>query len=201
MLISIIVAVSDNNAIGADGALLWRLPKDMQYFKDVTTGHHVLMGRKTWDSIPPKFRPLTDRVNIVVTRQKDFKAEGAIVVKSVEEGIELAKRAGERELMIIGGGEIYKQVFPLTDKIYLTKVHASFIDADTFLPDIVSDNWKAISTESHTADKKHAYNFDFVVLERTNTKSADFIMVVMTKENYKNVIDVNSTTRLKGEQP
>ena len=166
MHISIVVAVSENNAIGAGGALLWRLPKDMQYFKEVTTGHHVLMGRKTWDSIPAKFRPLSDRVNIVVTRQKDFKAEGAIVVKSVEEGIALAEKAGEHELMVIGGGEIYKQVFPKTDKVYLTQVHATFIDADTFSPNILSDDWNVVSTEAHGTDEKHAYGFDFVVLER-----------------------------------
>lgn len=166
MKISIVVAVSDNNAIGAGGALLWRLPKDMEYFKKVTMGHHVLMGRKTWDSIPVKFRPLPGRVNMVVTRQKDFNAEGAVVVKSVEDGIALAQQAGEEELMVIGGGEIYKQVFPKTDKVYLTKVHATFIDADTFSPDILDNRWKVVSTESHWADEKHQYHFDFVVLEK-----------------------------------
>ena len=166
MKISIVVAVSDNNAIGAGGALLWHLPKDMKYFKEITTGHHVLMGRKTWESIPPKFRPLSDRVNIVVTRQMDFKADGAVVVKNLDDGIELAKKAGEQELMVIGGGEIYKQVFPKTDKVYLTKVHATFIDADTFSPDILDGRWKVVSSETHWADDKHKYHFDFVVLER-----------------------------------
>jgi dihydrofolate reductase len=166
MEISIVVAVSDNNAIGAGGALLWHLPKDMQYFKEVTTGHHVLMGRKTWESIPAKFRPLTNRVNIIVTRQKDFKAEGAIVVRSLDEGIEIAKKAGEQELMVIGGGEIYKQVFPKANKVYLTKVHATFVDADAFAPDILNEDWKVASTETHWADEKHKYHFDFVVLEK-----------------------------------
>ena len=166
MKISIVVAVSDNNAIGAGGALLWHLPKDMKYFKEVTTGHHVLMGRKTWESIPEKYRPLSGRVNIVITRQKDFKAEGAVVVRDLDEGIALAKKAGETELMVIGGGEIYKQVFPKTDKVYLTKVHATFIEADTFSPDILNDHWKVVSTETHWADEKHKHHFDFVVLER-----------------------------------
>ena len=166
MKISIVVAVSDNNAIGAGGALLWRLPKDMQYFKEVTSGHHVLMGRKTWDSIPAKFRPLPDRINIVVTRQKNFEAQGAVVVKSVEEGIAFAEKAGEKELMVIGGGEIYREVFPKTDKVYLTKVHATFIDADTFSPNIITKDWKVVSTETHWADEKHKHHFDFVVLER-----------------------------------
>jgi len=166
MQISMVVAVSDNNAIGGGGALLWRLPKDMEHFKKITMGHHVLMGRKTWESIPAKFRPLPGRVNLIVTRQKDFKAEGAIVVKSLDEGIELAQKAGEHELMVIGGGEIYKQVFPKTDKVYLTKVHATFIDADTFSPDISDSHWKTVSTESHLADEKNPYHFDFVVLEK-----------------------------------
>ena len=166
MKISIVVAVSDNNAIGAGGNLLWRLPKDMEYFKKITLGHHVLMGRKTWDSIPQKFRPLPGRTNIIITRQKDFKAEGAVTVKSLEEGIELAKKAGETELMVIGGGEIYKQVFPQTDRVYLTKVHATFIDADTFSPDILDNHWKVVSTEEHWADEKHKHHFEFVVLER-----------------------------------
>jgi dihydrofolate reductase len=138
----------------------------MEYFKKITTGHHVLMGRKTWDSIPAKFRPLPGRTNIIITRQKDFKAEGAVIVKSLDEGIELAKKAGETELMVIGGGEIYKQVFPKTDKVYLTKVHATFIDADAFAPNISDNHWKVVSTESHWADEKHPYHFEFVVLER-----------------------------------
>ena len=166
MKISIVVAASDNNAIGAGGALLWHLPKDMKYFKEVTMGHHVLMGRKTWESIPEKYRPLPGRVNIVITRQKDFKADGAVVVKDLDEGIALAKKAGETELMVIGGGEIYKQVFPKTDKVYLTKVHATFIEADTFSPDILTNDWKVVSTETHWADEKHKYHFDFVVLEK-----------------------------------
>ena len=166
MKISIVVSVSDNNAIGAEGTLIWRLPKDMEYIKKVTMGHYVLMGRKTWDSIPAKFRPLPGRVNIIVTRQKDFKANGAVIAKSLEEGIELAKNAGEKELMIIGGGEIYKHAFAQTDKIYLTKVHATFIDADAFAPHISDTDWKIISTESHHADEKHQYEGDFLVLYR-----------------------------------
>ena len=105
-------------------------------------------------------------MNIVVTRQKDYQAEGAVIVRSLEEGIALAEKAGEKELMIIGGGEIYREAFPKTDKVYLTKVHATFIDADTFSPDILSKDWKVLSSETHWADEKHQYHFDFVVLER-----------------------------------
>jgi dihydrofolate reductase len=166
MKISIVVAVADNNAIGAKGKLLWRLPKDMQYFKEVTWGHHVLMGRKTWDSIPPKFSPLPGRTNIIVTRQEGFVCEGCLVVKSVEEGIELARNAGEQELMIIGGGEIYKQALPFTNKIYLTKVHHTFADADTFFPELDMEQWTAVNGEWNMADEKNEFDFEFIVLER-----------------------------------
>ena len=138
MKISLVVAVADNLAIGREGNLLWRLPKDMQYFKEVTWGHHVLMGRKTWESIPSKYRPLPGRVNVVISRSNDFVAEGCKVVKSVEEGIEFARLSGELELMVIGGGEIYRQTLIMADKIYLTKVHHTFIDADVFFPEITS---------------------------------------------------------------
>ncbi|HRG90292.1 MAG TPA: dihydrofolate reductase [Chitinophagales bacterium] len=166
MKISIVVAMADNSAIGANGKLLWRLPKDMQYFKEVTWGHHVLMGRKTWDSIPPKFSPLPGRVNIIVTRQKGYVSEGAIVVESVEDGIEIARRAGEQELMIIGGGEIYKQALPLTKKIYLTKVHHTFTDADTFFPELDMEQWSTLNGEWNMADEKNEFDFEFIVLER-----------------------------------
>ncbi len=167
MKISIVVAVADNNAIGKDGNLLWRLPRDMQYFKEVTWGHHVLMGRKTWDGIPPKFSPLPGRVNIIVTRQEGFVCEGCKVVKSVEEGIEFARMSGEQELMVIGGGEIYRQALAKTNKIYLTKVKNTFSDADTFFPVLSQQEWKAVNSEWNMADEKNEFDFEFVVLERT----------------------------------
>jgi len=166
MKISIVVAVADNNAIGKDNRLLWRLPRDMQYFKEVTWGHHVLMGRKTWDGIPPKFSPLPGRVNIIVSRQQGFVCEGCKVVKSVEEGIEFARQNGEQELMVIGGGEIYRQALPKTDKIYLTKVHHTFPDADTFFPVLSEKEWNPLNSEWNMADEKNEFDFEFVVLER-----------------------------------
>lgn len=166
MKISIVVAVADNNAIGKEGKLLWRLSRDMQYFKEVTWGHHVLMGRKTWDGIPPKFSPLPGRVNIIVTRQSDFVCEGCKVVASVEEGIEFARQNGEQELMVIGGGEIYKQALNKTDKIYLTKVHHTFTDADTFFPQLSNEEWNTTNSEWNMADEKNEFDFEFVVLER-----------------------------------
>lgn len=166
MKISIVVAVSDNNAIGAMGKLLWRLNKDMQYFKEVTWGHHVLMGRKTWDSIPPKFSPLPGRTNVIVTRKQGFVCEGCKVVDSIEQGIAIAQQAGEQELMVIGGGEIYKQALPLANKIYLTKVHHTFSDADTFFPELDMTQWNVLNTEWNMADEKNEFDFEFIVLER-----------------------------------
>jgi dihydrofolate reductase len=166
MEISLVVAVADNLAIGREGNLLWRLPKDMQYFKEVTWGHHVLMGRKTWESIPSKYRPLPGRVNIVISRNNDFVAEGCKVVKSVEEGIEFARLSGEQELMVIGGGEIYRQTLIMADKIYLTKVHHTFIDADAFFPEIKKEEWLTSKSEWNMADEKNQFDFEFVTLER-----------------------------------
>lgn len=166
MKISIVVAVSDNDAIGTGGDLLWRLPKDMQYFKEVTLGHHVVMGRKTYESIPEKFRPLPGRVNVVITRQKGYQAPGCKIVSSVEEAIKFAEMNEEDEVMIIGGGEVYREVFGIADKIYLTKVHHTFRGADTYFPEVTKLNWQPVFRERHFADEKHKYDFEFIVLER-----------------------------------
>jgi dihydrofolate reductase len=167
MKISMVVAASTNNAIGLKGKLLWNLPKDTKFFKDITRGHHVLMGRKSWEALPDGYRPLPGRVNIVVTRQNNFRAEGCVTVKGIDEGIEFARKSGEEELMIIGGGEIYKQALAKTDRIYLTRVHHSFTEADAFFPELPGNEWKEVSVVSNQADEKHKYAFDFVVLERT----------------------------------
>lgn len=166
MKISQVVAASENNAIGLKGKLLWRLPLDMEFFKNVTWGHYVLMGRKSWESLPPKFRPLPGRTNIVITRQADFKPEGALVFGGIEEGIAYAQKQGETELMILGGGEIYKQALHLTDRVYLTRVHHTFTDADTFFPVLNNNEWKETSREAHHADEQHKYAFDFLVMDR-----------------------------------
>jgi dihydrofolate reductase len=162
MKISHVVAASENNAIGLKGKLLWHLPLDMQFFNRTTMGHHVLMGRKSWDSLPAKFRPLPGRNNIVVSRKEKFNPEGCIVVRSIEEGIEYAEKKGEPELMIIGGGEIYKQSLDKTDRIYFTRVHHKFKDADAFYP-VLGKEWKELSKVQHPADEKHQYSFDFLV--------------------------------------
>lgn len=160
MKIIIIVAVAENNAIGKDNRLLWRLPDDMKFFKEKTEGHCVVTGRRNYESIPEKFRPLPGRTNIVVTRQKDYSAPGALVVESIDAAIELAKGRGEDQLFIIGGGEIYAQCMGIADEILFTRVHHSF-DADTFFPEIGSE-WKEVWSAHHAADEKHAYSFTFI---------------------------------------
>ena len=166
MKVSLIVAVAENGVIGKDNDLIWHLPKDMLFFKETTMGHHVIMGRKNFESIPHKYRPLPDRTNIVITRQSEYKAEGCIVVDSVEAALEIAKNNGDIEPFIIGGGQIYRIALEenLVDKIYLTKVHHSF-EGDTFFPKLSSD-WKEANKTENKADEKHKYNYDFITLER-----------------------------------
>ena len=166
MKVSLIVAVSHNGMIGKDNDLIWHLPKDMKFFKDTTMGHHVIMGRKNFESIPHKFRPLPNRTNIVITRQSDYKAEDSIVVNSVEEALKVAKSNGENEAFIIGGGQIYKLALEanLIDRIYLTRIHHSF-DGDTFFPELSSDWIKTNKIENKT-DEKHRYSYDFITLEK-----------------------------------
>ena len=166
MKVSLIVAVAENGVIGKDNDLIWNLPNDMRFFKETTTGHHVIMGRKNFESIPHKFRPLPNRTNIVITKQSDYKAEGCIVVNSVEKALKVAKSNGDNEVFIIGGGQIYRIALEknLVDKIYLTKVYHSF-DGDTFFPEL-SDKWSEGGKTINKADDKHAYDFDFITLEK-----------------------------------
>lgn len=164
-MISIIVAVAENNAIGKNNQLLWHLPADMKIFREKTTGHCVITGRKNYESIPERFRPLPNRTNIVITRQHNYSAPGAIVVSTLNDAIEKAKATGDEEIFIIGGGEIYAQSLAIADKIYLTKVHHSF-DADTFFPQLNMDEWEIISSSQFPADEKNIYAFSFIELRR-----------------------------------
>jgi len=166
MTVSLIVAVSENGVIGKDNDLIWHLPKDMKFFKDTTMGHHVIMGRKNFESIPHKYSPLPNRTNVIITRQADYIAEGCVVVNSVEAALEIAKQNGDTEPFIIGGGQIYKLALEanLVDKIYLTKVHHTF-DGDTFFPEL-SSNWEEVGRIDCKSDKKHSYNYDFITLEK-----------------------------------
>jgi dihydrofolate reductase len=168
MKVSLIVAVSENGVIGKDNDLIWHLPNDMRFFKETTMGHHVIMGRKNFESIPHKYRPLPNRTNVVITRQSDYKAEGCIVVNSVEAALQIAQENRDTEPFIIGGGQIYKLALEanLVDKIYLTKVYHPF-EGDTFFPELNSD-WKEVSKVENKADEKHSYDYDFITFEKIN---------------------------------
>jgi len=160
MELSLIAAASLNDVIGKDGDIPWNMPRDMKLFKDVTVGHHVLSGRKNYMSIPGKFRPLSDRVNIVVTRNKDFNDPGAVVFHEINDGIDFARKEGENELMIIGGGEIYSQCLDIADNIYLSRIQTE-IEGDTFFPKLKPDNWMLLEAEYFDKDDKNPYDFSF----------------------------------------
>ncbi len=160
MNLSIIVAISENNAIGKNNELLWHLPQDLKRFKAITTGHTIIMGRKTFDSIG---KPLPNRRSVVITRDENFHHEGVTVVHSIKEA--LATVASEKEVFIIGGGEIYKETLPLVDKIYLTTVHKSF-EADTFFPKIDLSQWAIIEEEKLPQDEKNKLPASFQILQR-----------------------------------
>ena len=165
MIVSAIAALSKNKVIGKNNDLPWRLPDDMRFFMETTKGHHVIMGRKNYDSLHPKYKPLPQRTNIVITRQQDFKAPGCIVLNAVEPGLEIAKKKDEPECFIIGGAEIYKLAMPFTTRLYLTEIDA-VIDGDTSFPDVDMRKWKEISRKHHSADDRHAYAFDIAVYDR-----------------------------------
>jgi dihydrofolate reductase len=169
MKISLIVAIAENNAIGLNNDLLWRLPNDMKYFREITSGHHIITGRKNYISIPPKFRPLPNRTNLVLTRNTDFTEEGCHIFNNLESAIEFAKKNKETELFIIGGGQIYKEALEknLIDKMYITHVHHHF-EADTFFPAIAENVWTKTTSESKPQDEKHPYSYTFAVYEKMN---------------------------------
>lgn len=162
MIVSIIVAAAENLAIGKDNKLIWHLPSDLKFFKNTTMGHHMIMGRKTFESIG---KPLPGRTSIIVTRNKNYTAEGCIVVNSLKEAIEKAKADHETEAFVIGGAELINDALEFADKIYLTEVKETF-EADVFLKPIDRTKWKEASREDYKADEKHAYDYSFVELIR-----------------------------------
>jgi len=162
MNISLVVAAADNNIIGKDNQLLWHLPNDLKFFKNVTWGMPVIMGRKTFEALG---KPLAGRKNIVITRQKGWKAEGAVVVSSLDDALFLVKEMDVKEPMVIGGGEIYRLAFDKARRIYITRVEAT-PEGDTSFPAIDPAKWKLVSQKNHEADEKHAYNYSFQVWER-----------------------------------
>ncbi len=158
-MIVLVAAAAENNALGKDGNLLWHLPDDFKHFKKLTSGHHVTMARKTFETFP---KPLPNRTHIIITRQKNYHPEGCIVVESLEKAVEEVP-VGE-DAFVIGGGEIYKLAIKHADRIELTRVHAKF-EADTFFPEI-DDNWKLISEVHHPKDEKHKFDFTFQTFDR-----------------------------------
>jgi len=166
MKVSLIVAVSTNGIIGNNNNLIWNLPKDMKFFKEITLGHHVIMGRKNFESIPHKYSPLPNRINIVITRQSNYSAKGCLTVNSIEEALEITKESQDKEPFIIGGGEIYKLALRknLVDKIYLTKIYHTFY-GDTFFPELGSE-WHEVNRIDCKSDKKHAYDYSFLTFEK-----------------------------------
>ncbi len=164
MVLTLIAAMSENRVIGRDGGLPWRLPDDMRHFMRTTRGHTVIMGRRTWESMDG---PLKDRRNIVLTRQADYAAEGAEVVRTLEEAIRRAsEQAGDEEpVFVIGGGEIYAQALEIADRLDLTIVHAE-LEGDAGFPAWSPRDWRLVSEEAHPADERHAHAFTFRVYER-----------------------------------
>jgi dihydrofolate reductase len=156
-----IVAVASDWAIGRQGELLCHLPADMKHFKEVTMGHSIVMGRKTFESFPR--RPLPGRQNIVITRNLQWQYPGVTVAHSVEEAIAAAETP---DVFIIGGADIYEQTLPMVDVLHLTMIHARWASADAFFPALDMNEWQEVSREHHESDHRNAYEFDFITLKR-----------------------------------
>lgn len=161
MRIHMIVAVAKNGVIGREGAMPWRIPEDLKRFKAITMGHPIVMGRRTWASIG---RPLPGRENLVITRQKDFQAEGATVVHSLSDAMEHARARGASDLFVIGGGEIYRQALPLAQVAHVTRVHAE-VEGDVTFPDL-DPGWHEIDREGRSQTEPIPLRYDFVTYER-----------------------------------
>ncbi len=161
--ITLIVAAGEDNAIGKDNDLIWHLSDDLKRFKSLTNGHHIIMGRKTFESFP---KPLPNRTHIVITRQNNYQVpNGVIVVNNLDDAFDAARN--DKQPFVIGGGEIYKQAMPFADTIELTRVHETFENADTFFPEVDKSAWKEVNKTFHDKDKKHQYAFSFITYKRT----------------------------------
>lgn len=154
-MITLIAAAAENNALGKNNDLIWHLPDDFKRFKAITSGHYIIMGRKTFESFP---KPLPNRTHVIVTRQKNYNPENCIVVNSLEKAIEICPK--DEDVFVIGGGEIYQQSIAIADKIELTRVHSTF-EADTFFPEIDNTIWELVQEEFHPKDEKHLFDFTF----------------------------------------
>ena len=164
-MLNIIVAMSENRVIGRDGQLPWRLPDDLKRFKSLTMGHHLIMGRRTFDSIG---RPLPGRTTIVLTRDANWRAGGVLRAGTLDEALELV--ATDTQPFIVGGGELYEQFLPRVDRLYVTRVHAT-IEGDAYFPEIDSRQWDTLAEEHHAMDERHAYTFSFIDLMRVGASS------------------------------
>ena len=165
MNISIIVAISKNGVIGKNNKLAWNLPDDIFYFSKMTMGHSIIMGRKNWDSIPNKWKPLPNRKNIIISRNKNQNINNVDITNSIEKAIKIGRENEDEEIFIIGGGEIYKLGFEFVDKLYITEIKKN-IEGDTFFPKWNKSEWKEISRISHPSDSKHIYDFDYVIYKK-----------------------------------
>ena len=158
--LSLIVAMSRNRVIGANGGIPWHLPDELKLFKSITMGHHIIMGRKTWESIG---RPLPGRSTVVVSRQPAYRVPGAVVAHTLEEAV--AACGGDEEIFVIGGAELFQLALPLADRLYLTTVEGEFA-GDTYMPEFNTDDWRAVSSQSHAADGRHRHPYHHIVYER-----------------------------------
>jgi dihydrofolate reductase len=164
MRISAVVAMSDNRVIGKDNQLLWHLPADLKHFKQITMGKPILMGRKTFQSIG---RPLPGRVNIVITQDKNFKADGCVVVHSIQAALKAVEN--QAEICVIGGAELYRQMLPIIQRIYLTIVHHDF-SGDAFFPELDMNEWKEVERTELASDEKNNYSCSFLVLDKKQSR-------------------------------
>lgn len=160
--VTLIAAASENNIIGKDNKLIWRLSDDLKHFKELTKGHFVIMGRKTFESMP---KALPNRTNVIITRKTDYKAENAIVVNSLEKALKVAE--SDNQPFVIGGGEIYKLSMEIADRIELTRVHTS-IEGDTSFPEIDLEKWQEVKNEKRLKDEKNEYDFSFLRYDKIN---------------------------------
>lgn len=154
-MITLIAAVAENNALGKDNQLLWHLPNDFKRFKNITSDHYIIMGRKTFESFP---KPLPNRIHVIITRQKNYVQENCIIVDSLQNAIAVCP--SDEEVFIIGGGEIYTQSIEIADKLDITRVHHTF-DADTFFPEIDTEKWELTSSVFNPKDEKHLFDYTF----------------------------------------
>lgn len=161
-MISIIAAIGKNNELGKNNTLVWNMPTDLKYFREKTSGHPVIMGRKTFESIG---RPMPNRRNIIITRDLNYKKDGIEVVHSIEEALNLVPKKND-EIFIIGGEEIFKRAMPVADKLYITHIDAEDKDANVFFPEIIPIVWNETSHEEHKKDARNPFNYTFSIYEK-----------------------------------